>query len=791
MKKKLSRIAKYLALLLILVVAIAIAIGVYLFFVVRNPESGTLQLKGLQGPVTVTRDQYGVPHIKAMKSDEDAMFALGFVHGQDRMWEMEFHRRVVSGTLSEVLGVGALDKDKYLRTWGFYRSAKDVLQHLDKKTLAVIKSYTAGVNAFLETGHLPLQFKLLRYRPKPWTDIDSIAWQKMMAWDLNSTWKEKIKNYLIVHTRGEDELAVLEPPYPADKATVLSNEDLKIANLLEKNVPDVSQQKKKSRTATELRQALKKATQIRKELGFQDAPGKGSNNWVLSGKLTKSGKPLLGCDPHLGFRAPSLWYLAEITGPTLHVIGATIPGLPVVIIGRNDHIAWGVTNVNPDVQDLYIESPQTKLISREEVIKVKGAPDVHYTVEESIHGPIIGDVTEAGKLLDNKVAIKWTALLPNDTTVQAYHDLNYATNWKEFTDALSKYVAPTQNFVYADVKGNIGYYAPGRVPIRNNWSGRFPVEPWQSQEWDGYIPFEKLPHVYNPPEGFIATANNKITPTGYPYTITFRWQYPHYRIERILSLLKQNKQFTVEDMEAIQQDNFSTLWQDLKPLLLKTKPLNRASRNALKRLKKWDGMMTLDSIPSTIFTYWFRQLGKMTPEEVLAMSGWPEPLFIKQQLETDGDYCKLNQHKDCADFMSHSLKNAMMAIKNELGNSASDWKWSRVHHAVFDEVGLGSVKSIAWIWNREISAPGGDYTVNVGTYRANDFNQIYGATYRHIIDMSDFNNSRYIHTLGQSGNPLHRHYSDLLEKWRDGKYLRMSVAQRDWGKTSVLNLVPR
>jgi penicillin amidase len=730
---------------------------VYVYFKTHSPQSGTVYLRGLKGEVVITRDKYGVPHIVAKSSDLDAFYALGYVHAQDRLWQMEFQRHVVQGTLSELFGSATIDKDKYLRTWGFYRAAQTSWQGLSPQAKAIAQSYADGVNAYLSQKHYPLQMMILNDTPKPWTAIDAIAWEKMLAWDLQDAWELKLKNYLVEQKLGKSQISVLFPPSPKNSTTILSDEDLKQSGIYSAN-------------------------EILSSLDFSATHNKGSNNWVVSGKLTASGHPMLANDPHLGLQAPALWYLAEIKGPTLHVTGATLPGVPVVVIGHNDHIAWGVTNINPDTQDLYILNKNSNIHILKEIIHVRGKPDINYEIKISNVGPVISDVTDAGNI-GHWVALKWTALMPGDTTAQAMMEINYAKNWEEFTAALKNFVVPSQNFVYADTAGNIGYYVPGNIPIRH-WDSSLPVPDDSAHQWDGFIPFEKLPHVFNPPEGYIVSANNRVASEHYPYYLTFRWRDPDFRAKRIEELLHENGQLDIPKFEKIRLDTVSLLWKSISPLLLKAKPLDQNSQQALDVLKNWDGDSKLDSQQKTIFAYWYRELETITPDFIAKLSKYPEALFIQGQLETNGKYCQ-----NCNIFLSNTLKNAMAKLTQDLGSNPDNWQWGKIHHAVFSELGLGSIKIVGDIWNRSISTPGGLFTVNVGTYDLNSFTQTDGASYRQIIDLNDFAHSEFIQTLGQSDNIFSRHYDDQMNMWRDGKYIAMENKSDD-SENKVLRLLP-
>jgi len=792
------KIFKHLILfvIIILVVGCISLIGAAYFSTI-NKESGVIALKGLHGKVIIQTDQYGISHVHALKNDEDAFFALGYLHARDRFWQMEFQRRIAEGSLSEVLGKAALAKDKFLRTWGFYRTAKKDWPTFDAKSKKIIRAYTKGVNAFLITGKLPLQFKILRYKPKPWTEVDSITWGKLMAFDLQTSIDQKIKAYQIAKYLGKKQINILLPPYPQNHPTILSDQDLRQSNLLAMR----SVHKTPKQTLKQLSCIQNLLNKIRAQLGFQNTPGKGSNNWVISGRLTTTGKPLLASDPHLRLSAPGIWYLVELQGPKLHVIGATIPGLPTILIGHNDHIAWGITNVDPDTQDLYIIPKNAPLKTIHEIIKVKNQPDIDWPVKISSDGPIISDVGNAKKL-DQQIALKWTALQPHDTTLASYLKINYAKNWQEFTDALKYFVAPSLNFVYADKQGNIGYYLSGRIPIRSSNNNILPIAPSQHLVWKGYIPFDKLPHVYNPKEGFIVTANNKVTSNRYPYKLNFRWQKPGFRAQRITDLINQLQPLSMTTTKQIQLDTISYLWKDLRTTLLNTKPLDQESQVCLNILKSWNGNMSLKSSGAAVFAFWYQALTEMFAKKIPFVTAWNEPIFIIQQLSssrglTAGSSYETSYFLDPAvkprddevrNFLSKSLHLAANAVVNKLGKDPKKWQWGKLHHAYFNELGLGVVKPIGWIWNRSIVTPGGDYTVDTGSYDERTFHQISGSSYRQIIDLSNFNKSIYIQPIGQSDNPFSKYHSNLLLPWRNGKYLPMSSNKKDWGRTQKLVL---
>ncbi|KAF0129418.1 MAG: penicillin amidase, partial [Xanthobacteraceae bacterium] len=493
------------------VVAVLLAAAGLALWYVRAVEpqvAGTVTLPGFERPVQIVRDREGVPHIFAA-SEADAVAALGFVHAQDRLWQMEMNRRIADGRLAEVVGAPGLETDRFLRTIGIRRSAEAIFANLEAETRVFLAAYARGVNAYLSTRSSPLppEFHILQASaPEPWSPVDSIAWSLMMALDLGGNLNAELTRLRLAQA-GLPMARIGEflPPYPGESWPALPD----YLALYRSLKPQAA------RTAG-LIQAF--------DLGLE---GVGSNNWVVSGARSETGKPLLANDPHLGLSAPALWYFARLTSPAGTVIGATLPGVPGVVLGRNDHIAWGFTNTGPDVQDLFIEQVDPADPSRyrtpdgwarfdtvREVLRVRGAPDEVLTVRISRHGPVISDGASRGATAaapeGHALALQWTALSPDNLTVQAFARLNRARNWAEFLAAARHYDAPQQNIVYADIEGNIGFIAAGRVPVRkpeNDLKGLFPAPGWDARyDWAGYVPFEELPQEFNPARGFRITA---------------------------------------------------------------------------------------------------------------------------------------------------------------------------------------------------------------------------------------------------------------------------------------------
>jgi len=542
-------IKRFFRVLLFVVLAVLLAatglatgIGVYAVRRAFPQASGRIALDGLRGTVEVMRDQWGIPHIYA-QNDLDLFFAQGFVHAQDRLWQMEFNRRAASGRLSEIFGPVTLDTDRFLRTVGLRRAAEVEAAQLDDETKRVLQAYVDGVNAYIASrrGRLPLEFALLRYVPEPWSPVDAVAFGKLMAWTLSGNWDSEILRAHLLSRFGEAGVARLMPAYPDEMPVI---------------VP-AGADYRPFRSAAALRLAAHAPARN----------GTGSNNWVIAGSRTTTGAPILANDPHLEAAMPSIWYEMDLSSERFHVAGATFAGAPGVIIGHNERIAWGVTNAGPDVQDLYLERFDPDDPARyefqgqweratvvEESIIVKGRRDpVILPVRITRHGPILNGVVDG---LDAFVALRWTALMPG-TILGSVLRLDQARNWEEFREALRLWTVPAQNFVYADTDGNIGYQLPGRIPVRAKGNGLLPVPGWTGEyEWVGEIPFDELPSSFNPERGYIITANNRIIPDDYTHFIAAEWD-PGFRAQRIETMLTAQPKVSPEVVADMQLDTSS------------------------------------------------------------------------------------------------------------------------------------------------------------------------------------------------------------------------------------------
>ncbi len=777
---------------------------------------GTVFLAGLGGPVEVVRDENAVPHIFA-GSAADAAFALGYVHAQDRLWQMEMQRRLGAGRLAELVGAPGLRWDRFARTLGLYRRAEASLAWLAAGTRAGLDAYAAGVNAYLDSheGAWPPEYYLLGAAPERWRPADSLVWGRLMAIRLAGNWGNEILRARLAKKLGEAKMAALFPAYPAAGPVTLADDDLRLGGLLD------------GLDLEPLWAALPDAL---------FAPRGASNEWVVAGRRTETGKPILANDPHLGLSAPILWYLARIEAPGLSLAGVTVPGSPVHLLGHNGRIAWGFTNTYADTDDIFVElldpaDPERYLTPdgprrfavRTEVIRVKGGEKETLVVRESRHGPVLDGVLKdrAAELLrDDRVltlAAPW--LIERDLTTEAIWALNRAGDWDSFTAALAKFGAPVQNIAYADVAGNIGLYTPGRIPIRKSGDGYLPAEGWTgAQDWTGFIPHRRLPNTLNPESGIVVNANNRLTDDGYPYFLSREWGGTH-RARRIVDVLDApGQRHSLDAAARLQADTVSYVAREMLPRLFAAikevaaraagagtagAKLKDRSRAALAMLRDWDGRMDRRRPEPLIFAAWFRELNRMLYADELgdlAESYWGlRPDVVEGMLDRRPAWCDdvtTDATEDCPALIAGAFERALDGLEERYGGGPDSWRWGEAHyadmrHRVFDFVPL--IRRLA---NIRLPADGGTFTVNRAGTRTRDedapFADRHAAGFRGIYDLADLDRSRFIIATGQSGNPLSPHYDDLAERWRDGRYVRLAGTREALAASGigVLKLVP-
>jgi penicillin amidase len=838
-----SILVKSVAILLVIVAALSIA--AYSYARRSLPAfSGNVSVEGITAPVEITRDADGIPHISG-KTMPDALFGLGYAHAQDRLWQMEFQRRIGHGRLSEIFGEATVPQDRFLRTVGFGRVARSAWGRLPEDARLKIDAYNAGVNAFLaghHGGQLPPEFALLGFEPEPWTGPDVIVWAKMMAWDLSANYAfELLRHDLSTRVGGPrvvellpryplDGLSILDGPEPPEEAsTARSTRGPELERAAAASGPPISWLHPHSWSAAFAAGLSRGDRSVARllEAGAR-TEGLGSNNWVVDGSMTASGKPLLANDPHLATHVPSLWYLAHISADGFDVIGATLPGTPAVAIGRNNHIAWGETNMFADVQDLYLERLDASgtnaefkgafepLRSVRETIGVSGREPVELTVRISRHGPLVSDAINANNADSDIVpkpapleplAFRWTALEEEDHTVAAFLRLNVARNWKEFTDALRLFVVPAQNFVYADVDGHIGYYAPGRIPIRSIGDGSVPAEGWTGRmEWTGWIPFDALPHAYDPPSHFIVTANNRPAPPTYPYFLGAEYHQP-FRAQRITDLLHGRTRLTPDDFRAIQADTFSQHARSLLPVLLRrVRPEETIDRVAVDLLRRWNYEASGDRAEPAILQAWFislarslvvDELGPALSENYGRRFTFVHRFLVNTLASGDSQWCddaRTAAWETSDEAVTAALHEGVEALRDRLGDDPRQWRWDAVHRAYFPHQGLDAIAALRPLLSRSVPNGGDWSTVNVGAVALDHpFEQHEIPGYRQIVDLSAANDSRFLDAVGVSGHFLSERYDSFLKDWQAVRHrpMRLDQAKVEQGALGTLRLVPR
>lgn len=772
--------------------------------------SGTILAAGLQHPVSVERDQWGVPHITA-STLHDALFAQGYVTAQDRLFQMELNRCIAQGRLAETFGAGVnnkfLDADILLRTLGLYHVAQTQVAHADVATRALLQAYADGVNAFLTThkGDLPLEFTLLGITPAPWTPADVLAAGTTITLSLDSAWYYKYTRALLQMKVGKDIANELFPAYPAENPTLLTFSTPTITPK-----PTTHSSPSTSDFATLPPDLLRGVAAIHALLGSTSASF-GSNDWVVDGTRTVSGKPLLANDPHLDISMPATWYEIALCGPGLDVIGFSLPGTPGVLIGHNDHIAWGVTNVEADGTDLYRETLDPvhhpgqyfynnywlPLQIRRETISMRNeSKPLTITIAATIDGPILNSAVSDLKRF-TPVSLKWTLLQPG-YTLAGFMQLDFATNWSQFLAALAN-ISISQNFVYADTEGNIGYRMSGKLPIRPLANSQLPVDGSTSTfEWQGYVPQEEMPTLFNPPTHVIVTANNQIVPNTYPFYVTAYWDQG-YRAHRMGDLLAVTPRLSVADFERTQADVYSIPAAKITPYFITAgRSASGDAAEVAKLLKGWNDTMTQESTAASLYEVTAGILLRETLESLLGkqlytiytsnyLSSGLFSLLINLLTKpaapffgiTSQNQANASAKRDTA--IVHALTEAMNQLRAQFGPSPSQWSWGRLHQAHFEHP-LASVTPLNLILGvSPLERPGDSVTVNIGGddgFSADppNYDQVTVSSMREIIDLSNLDNSLWIITTGESGQPFSAYYSDLTSLWDQNQYQRMDFS---------------
>ncbi len=792
---------------IIVIVSVLIALialwGGFFFYVywfrIQRPVpdlTGLYTLPTLEAPVQVKRDKHGIPHIYA-QSEADLYRAQGYVHAQDRLWQMEQSRRTAFGRLSEIFGEAALEADRFARIMGFGRAAEQELAALDAETLQVLSWYAEGVNAYLgnDPDRLAAEFNLLRFQPEPWSPLDTLAYSKTMSWALSINWESELTRMRLVQQMGPLRAMELEPDYPGSNPLTLEGVG----------------SEEMTRMLSTAGLLLNQYEGIKAWLGTA-GDGQGSNSWVLGPQKTMNELPLLCSDPHLSLQIPGVWYENHLHAPGINVSGVSFIGSPGVMIGHNEHVAWGITNGFADVQDLYMERPHADDPTRfawgetweqaeviEETISIrKQAPHVEEVVITR-HGPLITGLLatepDADRLNLVPLAIRWAGHMPGNS-MRAVYRLNHAQNWDEFQAAVADWDAAPQNFTYADVGGNIGYVLGGSIPQRDEQIlGLVPTPGWTAQhEWPGMIAKHELPRLYNPASGMIVTANNKIIGDDYPYFLGIEFD-PGWRAARIEELLTKKARHSARDMEEIQLDTGSSYAAELAPWLAMLNSNENWESIALRAIRNWNYRMDPDSEAALIFHYTLIHLLDMVYSDKIAtgLRGFRgmamSPLFLihgfslraeTRLLELINEHAesiwymeaKTRRSRTREELLQEALSAAVRDIRKQISDNALKWDWGRSHQIRYVHA-LGSARFLRRFFNRGPFPIGGDGTTPMLARQAPELPpglvQVL-PSYRQIYEVGAWDRAQTVTTAGQSGHPLSDHYDDQIAMFCEGVY---------------------
>lgn len=798
--------------------------------------NGELKLLGLNESVEVFRDRWGIPHIHAQDLN-DLFFVQGYVHAQDRLWQMEFNRRLVAGRLSEVFESSTIPVDRWMRTLTMRHVAEYEVNLLDGSARVNLQAYADGINARIALGRLPIEFSLLRYKPEPWIIADTLAWIKMMSWGLSVNWESELLRAKLIDRMGPELAAELEPPHLARWPYI---------------VPPGADYSHIGESA------LERAYASRPFTGPSPYEGLGSNNWALSGTRTVSGKPIFANDMHLPINIPAIWYENHLAAGDLNVTGVSFPGIPGVISGHNGHVAWGFTNGFPDVQDIYMERLQRTGDGRvqaeyngawedvnvlHERIDVKGSSTITEEVIITRHGPIINSL--APDLTgEQPLALRWTSLEP-DTMVHGIFEMAHARNCQEFHQALRHWTSPVVNAVYADTSGNIAYTFPGKVPVRSKGSGRVPVPGWTDEyEWLGYLPYDALPHLFNPPQEYIATANNRTVSDDYPIRLDLE-PISGDRAQRIAEMILNSdlragrEQIDISFVQKMHFDQYSpsarVVARYLGALKLGQSSADQNLEPFVRLMKEWDGELSAESPAAALYQVFIRTLARLmlkrsvdTPltqslnqdDQPLSeakpidlatymLGKGPIPMLLELSLfgeywlpwlihllaEPDSPWFDLGNGETRDEAMRLALQTAVDQLKETLGPRVENWAWGKLHMLTYSHT-CGSTKLLETFLNRGPYPMGGDHTTIWATgtnYHDLGAESAVGPPFRMIIDLGDLRNSLGLLTPGQSGNPASPHYDDQIEAWFTGEYHPMLFFREDVERESpnLLRLLPK
>ena len=755
--------------------ALAVGFAAWLFVRAMPAHSGRESLPGLTSEVRVWSDAYAVPHIFAADADSAAR-TLGWLHASERLFQMETQRRAGEGRLAEMLGGDLVRVDRFIRTLGIPRLAESSLAALSAETRSRLEAYAAGVNAWLDThqNRLPPEFLIVGDAPEHWTPVDTLVIGKLLGLQLSHNYKIELMRARVAAKLGAEKAAWVFPDLTLNSPITTAPE----------SHPDHS------------------ALDLYEQLGRWSPFAHGaSNEWVVAGARTTTGKPILANDPHLDLGAPILWYLARIVTPQGSVKGVTIPGTPVVLLGQNDRIAWGFTTALTDTQDLFVETldpaDPTKyqtpegaksFETRQEIIHVKDAPDVTLTVRATRHGPVMSDIDAEMRdfLGPGKVmALAFTGLGDRDTTFDAIVKLDAAKNRDEFLAAMRLFQTPTQNIAYADVDGNIGYFSPGLVPIRKSGDGLTPADGASGEfDWTGFVPFEQQPQAFNPATGFLFNANNAVTPVAEEATFGRDWEEP-WRARRIQQLLDRPEKHDLDVSAAMQTDHLSLAMLALKPLMATVKPSDERARQALALVAAWDGVTEATRAEPLIAETFLYELHKalLTERTGVDLDAEFGPLvatatlsLVKQHPES----CSTEAlpDPDCAATLTRALDRSLARIVAKQGADMSKWSWGGEQTAIVTHKVYSHIPGLGLLSDLSFPSSGDFYSLDRGggfdTPKEQPLARTQAGGYRGVFDLADPSRSRFVIATGQSGHIFSKHYRDLAPLWRSGRAIALT-----------------
>jgi penicillin G amidase len=809
------------------------------------PDSGEIKIEGIASNVKIYNDDYGVPHIFAA-NENDMYFTLGYMHARDRLWQMDIARRAAEGKLSEVLGSTVLDFDKFFRTIGINKTAYKLFENASPKSKEILTAYSNGVNKFIEQhiDELPVEFDVLNYRPEKWKPEHSLMIGRLMGWELNLAW---YTDYILGKIISKVGIEKTSDIFPDTSVTLFKRVKIETDSLKDSTAKDIS-----AKNVSDLKEISSLGNSFfniyesyREFFGINNSHS-GSNSWVISGRKSESGKPILANDPHLAYQAPSKWYEVHMkSGNLFDITGMTIPGVPAVIIGHNKSIAWGMTNLMNDDNDFVIlnrdsvdnskyrfRNQTIKLDSIVERIPVKDSTEVEYVVKFTLLGPVISNLPKHSLISDksneniykdNLMTFRWTGYEITDD-INTFYKLNNAKNWDDFKNALHEFCCPAQNFMYADTAGNIGYHAAGKVPIRKSDSYDERLFPSASEnEWIGFVDFDKLPNAFNPKEGYIVTANTNPwlwmkTDSKERYYISYFWE-PSSRFEKIDTILKSSSQFKIEEFKLMQMNTQSVFAKNISKFLVDaykdSKNVNQVINTALEKFRKWDGDMNHNEAYGAIFNVFFiylvknifnDELGDEIFKDFLSIGSLPYNSTLRllnckdeeSQLWFDNINTPAKETKD--EMIRKSFNDAIDYLRKRYNtDDIGAWRWGELHKLKFTHL-LGSVQALDKTFNIGTYEVGGDQTtINCSeynlyeAYKNGNFDVRLGPSMRMITDMADISHSLSVNTTGQSGQPLNDNYGDQSRMWLYGEFKKLIMDEQEMinKRYKLLSLLPK